>query len=155
MKFKRNLFVLSLSMLLIGFISCSNQDKELKISEEKLGVTNVQEPSKLGEVIVKGIENSNDNFFILYDNSKDDFTILSEGNRGLAELFAQLSVPSKLRSVAPEGDGWILVGKGSSKWDAYRMANKMMSEIADDESFEVRVEREGDIFTVWYRIVKR
>lgn len=61
-----------------------------------------------------------------------------------------------LRKKAPQGNGWIFAGKCSGKLGALKLATKISSNIAQDENFEIHVERNSDgSNSVWYRIVPK
>ncbi len=121
--------------------------------------SNDEPHSPLTEIIVKVVESHSNgtdgDSYIIYDASTGEYTAMSEDEYALVNAFANVIVhEDNTASRAPQGDGWVVGGRGKGRAGAMKLAMKLANNLEQQRDFEIHVEYADDgSFTVWYRYV--
>lgn len=135
------------------FSSCNNN-----LNGGEVGNQTETEKTELGRALLKGFEeNENKDFFVVVDQSDNEYLVFTEDEYYAAHAFSILVSKEKTRAGDPDAnEGWIKEGEGKNNIDALKIAHRIAKKVGKDQNFEIHVERDKDkgTYTVWYRIIE-
>lgn len=159
-----NFAVMILFMFSLG---CTSQIDDENISESDLAIEQQEFVKIFTDLILNKQKGDTQGYTILFFPEDGEFITLTDDEYRLYASFATLLISGKegdfaLPSLAPnngippapEGEGWVYVGKGKGKTQALKMAYQMANKLPKNTDFEIHVKYEDDeTFHVWYRLV--
>ncbi len=140
---------------LLGFTSCQNNLEPQIPNQEEPTIEHTRLGDILSNVIASHNNETDGDSYVIYDASTDEFTVMSAEDYALFNALADVIVREETPvSRAPQGNGWIVGGRGKDKSGAIKVAMKLATLLEKNRDFEIHVEYANDgSFTVWYRYV--